>query len=171
MAAKTVNTYPLQLVTYSTTLPTDEVIARLDVEVAKSKCPGKEFDGYNSKDELEAVLNAATGPSGLMFVLHRVQPRQMAPYYQTTPKPPTKTLFYITGNPIIAETMIRHDIRASYNVPPRILIIEKESGGTDVVFHLPSSVIYLNKEDMQMKAAAEALDRIMEGMAERITAV
>ncbi|KAJ7634581.1 hypothetical protein FB45DRAFT_1056589 [Roridomyces roridus] len=176
MATKKVETFDLQLVTYSTPLPVDVVIARLDAEVVKDKCPGKEFgagEGFKTKEEVEAALTAGIGPSGLIYFTEFDHGKWL-PFYQDPPfsKPARRVLFYHIGNPIIAETMIRHDIRASHNLPPRVLIVEREDGsGTDVHFHLPSSVIYLNRPHTEMKAATDRLDRIFEGIGERITAV
>jgi hypothetical protein len=67
--------------------------------------------------------------------------------------------------------MLQYDLRGAYNIPPRLLILEKADGtGTDVLYHLPSSVMALN-DDKMLKAAAEALDSKLEALVESITAV
>ncbi|KAJ7628838.1 hypothetical protein FB45DRAFT_44972 [Roridomyces roridus] len=176
MASRSVEHHDLKLITFSTPLPAAEVIARLDKEVAKDKTPGKEFgagEGFTSKQAIEDALNAGTGPGGLIYFTEFDHGKWL-PYYQNPPfsKPATRTVFYDIGNPIIAETMIRHDIRASYNLPPRVLIVEKDNNeGTDVVYHQPSSVIDLKKDNPEMTAAAIRLDGIFEGIVSRITAV
>jgi hypothetical protein len=51
------------------------------------------------------------------------------------------------GNPLIAETMLQYDLTAGLMVPPEILVRELPptstglSGGTDIVYNLPSALI------------------------------
>lgn len=60
--------------------------------------------------------------------------------------------------------MIKYDIRAIYNVPPRVLVSEKTDGtGTSIVYHLPSSVIAIT-ENPDLRAAAKDLDAKLQQM-------
>jgi uncharacterized protein (DUF302 family) len=69
-----------------------------------------------------------------------------------------RTLRLILGNPLIAITMIRHDITAGLFAPVEILVTEHENGkGTDIVYVLPSSLILI-EENPRLRAAAETLD-------------
>ena len=81
---------------------------------------------------------------------------------------PTATVYTI-GNPVIAETMMRHDLRAALNIPPRLLILEKADGrGTDIIYHLPSSVMALG-DNTALKAAAQILDDKVERLLTKVT--
>ncbi|MBB5330293.1 DUF302 domain-containing protein [Tunturiibacter gelidoferens] len=51
-----------------------------------------------------------------------------------------KVLRWVFGNPIIAYTMIRHDITAALFAPVELLLYENESGGgATIIYDLPSS--------------------------------
>lgn len=70
-------------------------------------------------------------------------------------KKATRVVF---GNPLIAITMLRHDVNAGLFVPVEALIVEREEQLTEVVQVLPSSLIAGVSDDAELKAAAEALD-------------
>ena len=58
---------------------------------------------------------------------------------------------WVLGNPLIAVTMIRHDITAGLFAPVELLITEHEDGeGTNIVYIRPSS--------LPLRQAAEILD-------------
>ena len=86
-------------------------------------------------------------------------------YEHETPQ----TVVYTIGNPVIAQSIMRHDLRAAYNIPPRLLIKERTTGhGTEIIYHLPSSVMVLTEND-QLLQAAVALDRKLEDLVSRVT--
>jgi uncharacterized protein (DUF302 family) len=69
-----------------------------------------------------------------------------------------RTVRWILGNPLIAITMIRHDITAGLFAPVEILVTEKEKGdGATVVYVLPSSLMVI-EENPSLRDAALALD-------------
>ena len=69
-----------------------------------------------------------------------------------------RTLRLILGNPLIAITMIRHDLTAGLFAPVEILVTERENAqGTNVVYVRPSSLIVID-ENPPLRSAAEALD-------------
>jgi uncharacterized protein (DUF302 family) len=69
-----------------------------------------------------------------------------------------RTVRWILGNPLIAVTMIRHDITAGLFAPVEILITEAEDGrGTTVTYLRPSSVMVI-EENPPLRAAAVLLD-------------
>lgn len=73
-------------------------------------------------------------------------------------------VIYTIGNPLVAQGILLYDVRAGYNIPPRLMILEKADGiGTNVIYHLPSSVMVLT-DDPRLKAAAEDLDAKLEKM-------
>lgn len=90
-------------------------------------------------------------------------------YHNTTDKP--ATIVYTIGNPLIAQGILRHDLRAGLHIPPRILVLEKaDRTGTSVIYQLPSSVMVLPDNDNQeLREAAEGLDRKFEALARKIT--
>jgi uncharacterized protein (DUF302 family) len=81
------------------------------------------------------------------------------------------THLYTFGNPLIAQGILGYDIRAALNIPPRLLVTEKEDhSGTKVLYHLPSSVMVVG-DNNQMREAVEALDAKVEKLVEKITSV
>jgi exonuclease V len=68
----------------------------------------------------------------------------------------------VFGNPMIAITMLRHDVRAGLYVPVEALVVEREEGLTEVVQDLPSSLIGGGEDNVPLREAAEELDRTLE---------
>jgi hypothetical protein len=67
----------------------------------------------------------------------------------------------ILGNPLIAITMLKHDLTAGLAVPVELLVLEKsdaEGGGVDLIYHLPSALIAGLNRDPALVKAAEVLD-------------
>ena len=55
-----------------------------------------------------------------------------------------KVMRWILGNPLIAITMMRHDLTAGLRVPVELLLVENESGeGSTVIYALPSSLMVI----------------------------
>lgn len=59
--------------------------------------------------------------------------------------------------------MMVNDIRATLNIPPRVLVVEKEGGGTEIHYHLPSAV-YALSDNPDLKSATESLDKKLEAL-------
>src|SRR6266516_2469293 len=65
---------------------------------------------------------------------------------------------YTTGNPLIARTMLEHDIAAGLNVPVRLMIYEDAvSRTTRLAYDLPSSLMS-GLQNEKVAAAAKKLD-------------
>ncbi|KAF7352844.1 TT1751-like protein [Mycena venus] len=167
--AKTVTSHNLQIVTFSTTLQFSEVTSRLDKQIGKGEAlmlPGFK-GGVTSKEDLQAHVSSMIGPSGFRYFNEFNHGAWLRLYNSSTPR----VVVYVLGNPVIAQTMLQYDLRGAVNIPPRLLVLEKaDDAGTDVVYHLPSSVIALSDNE-KLRAAAEALDSKLEALVESITAV
>ncbi|KAK7061669.1 TT1751-like protein [Favolaschia claudopus] len=167
--AKTVTLHTLQIVTFSTTLSFAEVISRLDNQIGKETTRGIPVSvtrAVTSKEDLEAQVNNFVGPSGFGYFNEFNHGRWLQLYSVST-----QAVVYVVGNPLIAQSMLQHDLHGALNIPPRLLVLEKQdSAGTEVIYHLPSSVIALN-DDPKLKAAAEGLDSKLQALVESITAV
>jgi uncharacterized protein (DUF302 family) len=76
-----------------------------------------------------------------------------------------KARMYTIGNPLIARTMLEHDIAAGLNVPVRLMIYEEPATGTTrVIYDLPSSLMSGLKNE-KVTAAAKKLDAKLIGLA------
>jgi uncharacterized protein (DUF302 family) len=81
-----------------------------------------------------------------------------------------RTVRWVLGNPLIAITMIRHDITAGLFAPVEMLVTEQESGaGTTVIYVRPSSLVVI-EENAPLREAAEVLDAKLESLVAKATA-
>ena len=75
-----------------------------------------------------------------------------------------KVLRFILGNPLIAITMIQHDLNAGLFVPVELLLTDRADGsGSHLIYVLPSSLIAID-DNPQLLAAAKALDDKLEAL-------
>ena len=80
-----------------------------------------------------------------------------------------KAILYTIGNPLIAQTMLRHSIEAALYVPIRVLIYEDPvTKRGKFAFDLPSSLMARLKNE-EVTTAARLLDRKMEALASHCT--
>ena len=99
------------------------------------------FDSSLNKDfetnprSVEERLKASAGEEGLM--LFNVQEHGRLLNIVGSPR---KAKQYVLGNPLIAVTMTRHDIRAALYAPLRVLVYETDDHSTRVEFDQPSSL-------------------------------
>src|SRR6478609_747537 len=91
-------------------------------------------DQATNSEEFEAIFRAREGSSGFMRFDTLDHGKWLQIMGQTA-----KALLVILGNPLIARTMLQHDIRAGLNVPVRLLIYEHSDGSTRVAYDLPTA--------------------------------
>jgi uncharacterized protein (DUF302 family) len=76
---------------------------------------------------------------------------------------------YTMGNPLIAMTMLKHEVAAGLNAPVRVMIYEDEdSGTTRFVYDLPSSLMSVLGNEQVMNAARK-LDEKLIALAVEVT--
>ncbi|KAJ7789222.1 hypothetical protein B0H14DRAFT_2627431 [Mycena olivaceomarginata] len=167
--AKSTSSHTLQVVTFTTPLPISTVLARLDTEIAKTASSSPALTaGAESQKELEARVHSVVGPSGFVY-FSEIDFGALLQLH--TKAAPPRAVVYVIGNPLIAQSILQHSLRAAHNAPLRVLFTETADGvGTEVVYNLPSSVMALDDNEA-LRVASEGLDRKLEGLVERITAV
>lgn len=146
--------------------PFDEVVAAF--EAATGVAPAGEFRAAvaasaGDADEFIRRVRAFEGPSGFMRFLDIDHGAWMAALGI-----PGRARLYILGNPLIAATMIRHDLGAALNVPVRAMIVEDEARRTRLVYDLPSSLM-ARLANAEVAAAAIKLDAKLAALAELAT--
>ena len=95
----------------------------------------------HTREDYEKVVQSHLGESDFMpfFSLNH---SNWLPFFGIQ----RKVMRLIIGNPLIAITMIQHDINASLFTPVELLLYENESGhGSTVVYDLPSSLIAIER--------------------------
>ncbi|THH30020.1 hypothetical protein EUX98_g4176 [Antrodiella citrinella] len=170
--AGAVKDYTAQRVALTSKKSIKDVLAALDVEVNKEGGRANTLRiiaNAQTKEELEAGMDELTKGGKLDFVLFATfsHSRWLAIYLG---REFPETHVYIIGNPLIAQTMLQHDIAAGLHIPPKLLVTEIEGGkGTTVVFDLPSSVIAVgNNVSPELKKAAEGLDEKLERLVRKV---
>jgi uncharacterized protein (DUF302 family) len=75
-----------------------------------------------------------------------------------------RTVRWVLGNPLIAITMIRHDITAGLFAPVEILVTEAQGGsGTTIAYVHPSSLMVVT-ENPPLLDAAKVLDEKLDAL-------
>ncbi|HVM62342.1 MAG TPA: DUF302 domain-containing protein [Verrucomicrobiae bacterium] len=120
--------------------------------------------GAKDEEEFEKGIRGFEGPSGFIRFLDIDHGAWM-----TRIGLRTRCKLYILGNPLIARTMLEHDLGAGLNVPVRALIYEDTATGkTRFAYDLPSSLMGRLKND-KITAAAKLLDEKLANVARSVT--
>jgi uncharacterized protein (DUF302 family) len=153
-------------VVVSTAIPFDEVLARLGSLMGRASMEDlyAVTEQAASRETFEQeVQRRFVGESGFMkfgeidhggwlglFGIHR------------------RTVRWIFGNPLIAVTMIEHDLTAGLFAPVEMLITERENeDGADLTDVLPSSLMVI-ENNPPLRTAAEALDAKIAALIENV---
>ncbi|MGC1303756.1 MAG: DUF302 domain-containing protein [Caulobacteraceae bacterium] len=81
-----------------------------------------------------------------------------------------RTMRWILGNPLIAVTMIRHDITAGLFAPVELLVTEAEDGQTTTLTYVRPSTLMVIEDNPPLLAAALALDTKYDALIAHATA-
>ena len=113
--------------------------------------------------EFEQRVKSIAGDSGFMLFKEIDHGAWLAHYGIRR-----KAVRLIFGNPLVAYTMLRHDIGAGLFAPVEILLVENEAGnGAAITYDAPSSLMVLD-DNPPLLHAALALDRKLAALIERI---
>lgn len=133
------------------------------------------------REILQEGVEAVVGPSGFMFFaeidhgswMQLFMPSSSASGEEENKQSaaPRQCKRIILGNPLIAITMLQHDLNAGLAVPVELLLVEedeKEEGGektgTRIVYQLPSALIARVNTKPELREAAEKLDEKLEAL-------
>ena len=104
-------------------------------------------------EEFETRVQSREGTSGFMRFLTVDHGAWLARIGSNA-----KARMYTIGNPLIARSLLKHDIAAGLNVPVRLMIYEDaESRTTRLTYDLPSSLMS-GLQNEKVTAAAKNLD-------------
>jgi hypothetical protein len=79
-----------------------------------------------------------------------------------------KALRVILGNPLIAITMIRHDVTAALFAPVELLVVDESGNRSSITYVRPSSLMVI-EENPPLLDAARALDAKLEALITKVT--
>jgi uncharacterized protein (DUF302 family) len=151
---------------FESTRPFEQVIA-----VFEEATGSVEHEGYrdavasaNDRAQFEQIVKSHEGTSGFMRFLKVDHGAWMKKFEGGT----AQSTLYTLGNPLIARTMLVHDVAAGLNVPVRIHIYETEDGKTCFGYHQPSSLMSVHENQAVMEAC-KLLDEKLAALAATVT--
>jgi len=80
-----------------------------------------------------------------------------------------KVLRVILGNPLIAITMLRHDVTAGLFAPVEVLLADEPGGHSSLTYVMPSSLMVV-EPNTELLSAAKELDAKLAALAVTVTA-
>ncbi len=82
-----------------------------------------------------------------------------------------KVMRVILGNPLIAITMLRHDVSAGLFAPVEVLVIDEGEGRSSLTYVKPSSLMVLERDpapNPELLSAAKELDAKLAALATKV---
>ncbi|OBI14392.1 MULTISPECIES: DUF302 domain-containing protein [unclassified Mycobacterium] len=150
-------------VRYDSTKGYDELLAALLADIGERPVPVNDiatstgdWDSYRERIEPHA------GPSG--FMLFGVFDHGA---WITKAGIDRRVVRVILGNPLIAITMLRHDLTAGLFAPVELLITD-EPAGSSLTYVKPSSLMVV-EPNPELLGAAQELDAKLAALAEKVT--
>jgi uncharacterized protein (DUF302 family) len=150
--------YQVQHNEHVTRLPFEEVIQAFERAVGSVEGGFPQLIATSrDKAEFERLLREREGPSGFMRFLtadHGAWARLEGMRFRGK--------MYTIGHPLIAMTMLKHEVAAGLNVPLRIMIYEDPgSGTTRFTYDLPSSLMSVLGNEQVMDAARKLDEKLI----------
>jgi hypothetical protein len=134
--------------------------------VAEGTVAAMQESGGITREHFEKAIQSQVGESEFML-FYEIDHGVWMPLFGIE----RKVMRWILGNPLIAITMIQHDITAGLFAPVEFLLFENESGdGSTVIYDLPSSLMAIEPNPALLAAALE-LDRKVQTLVSRVTGV
>jgi uncharacterized protein (DUF302 family) len=118
----------------------------------------------SAEDFHKDVTERFVGPSGFMIFTEFDHGGWISPYGINR-----RVLRVILGNPLIAITLMRHDISAGLFAPVEILLVGHGSGPGSTVHYVRPSTLMLIDGDPELASAASELDRKLDALISNMT--
>ena len=152
-------------VRYDSAKSLDDVVATLLDDVGDKPVPINDFGArFESWEDYQREVQSHVGPSGFMLFATL----DHGAWIKKTGID-RNVLRVVIGNPLIAITMIRHDVTAGLFVPVELLIAEEENDRSSLTYVVPSSLMVV-EENEPLRAAALQLDAKLAALAAKVTA-
>ncbi|WP_374022614.1 DUF302 domain-containing protein [Mycobacterium sp. HNNTM2301] len=141
----------------------DELLAALLADIGERPVAINDIAATSySWDSYQRSVEPHVGPSGFMLF-------GLFDHGAWIPKAgiDRKAIRVILGNPLIAITMLRHDVTAGLFAPVEVLITD-EPAGSSLAYVKPSSLMVV-EPNPELLTAAERLDAKLAALAEKVT--
>ena len=156
-------------VQYESTRSYDEVLQNFQqlVDTTDHSAVVQGFsESVRTREDYEKVVRSQLGESGFMLFFSIDHGKWLKVLGVQR-----RVMRLIFGNPLIAITMMQHDVNAGLFAPVEMLVVENESKeGSTVIYDLPSAQMKVERNPAMLEAAQE-LDRKLETLVSRVTGV
>ncbi len=156
-------------VRYDSAKSHDELVAALLADIGERPVSLDDLGKASiSWETYQQQVEPYVGPSGFMLF-------QLIDHGAWIKKAGTdrKVLRVILGNPLIAITMLRHDVRAGLFAPVEVLLVDEGEGRSSLTYVKPSSLMVLERDpehNPELLSAATELDTKLAALAAKVTA-
>ncbi|WP_046316558.1 DUF302 domain-containing protein [Mycobacterium sp. UM_Kg1] len=149
---------------YPSTKSYEELVAALLADVGERPVPIDDLAGdFASWESYRSEVESHVGASGFMLFttfdhggwIHKAGIDR-------------KVLRVIIGNPLIAITMLRHDVTAGLFAPVELLLVGEEDGRSSLTYVKPSTLMVV-EPNPALLAAAEELDTKLAALAMKVS--
>jgi uncharacterized protein (DUF302 family) len=150
---------------FDSTKSFDDVVAALLADVGEQSVLindiAVQFDSWES---FEQKVQSYVGPSGFMLFATFDHGAWIGKTGIDR-----KVVRVVIGNPLIAITMLRHDVTAGLFAPVELLITEEDDGHSALTYVVPSSLMVVQPNE-PLRTAALELDAKLSALAQKVTA-
>lgn len=149
---------------YDSTKSYDELVAALLADIGEQPVPINDIAAVGGDwDSYQAAVEKHVGPSGFMLFGAFDHGAWIAKAGIQR-----RVLRVVLGNPLIAITMIRHDVTAGLFAPVELLVLDEDGSSSSLTYVKPSSLMVV-EPNPELLAAAEALDAKLAALAAKVT--
>jgi uncharacterized protein (DUF302 family) len=141
----------------------DELLAALLADIGDKAVSLDEVAGASDWQSYQDKVEPLAGPSGFMLfnlIDHGA--------WITRAGIDRRVMRVVLGNPLIAITMLRHDVTAGLFAPVELLILDEGEGRSSLTYVKPSSLMVVGNNP-ELLAAAEELDAKLAALATKVT--
>ena len=141
----------------------DELLAALLADIGDKAVSLDEVAAASDWQSYQDAVEPLAGPSGFMLfnlIDHGA--------WITKAGIDRRVMRVVLGNPLIAITMLRHDVTAGLFAPVELLIVDEGEGRSSLMYVRPSSLMVV-ENNPELLAAAEELDAKLAALATKVT--
>jgi uncharacterized protein (DUF302 family) len=150
-------------VRYDSTKSYEELVSALLADIGEQPVPIDDFPkAFQTWEAYQQHVQSYVGPSGFMLFGLLNHGAWIAKTGIDR-----KALRVILGNPLIAITMLRHDVSAGLFAPVEVLILDEPTGSSSLTYVKPSSLMVV-EENPELLSAAEELDAKLAALAAKV---
>ena len=149
---------------YDSTKSYDALLAALLADIGQKPVSLDDLAEAETWESYQQHVEPHVGPSG--FMLFKLIDHGA---WITKAGIDRKVMRVILGNPLIAITMLRHDVAAGLFAPVEMLLVDEGEGRSSLTYVKPSSLMVV-EPNPELLSAAKELDSKLAALATKVTA-